>query len=61
MMDEDLLKAIFHMGPTASGKTGAGVYLQSQLPVEIISVDSALVSRVCKLDLPYPPMHWWVR
>lgn len=31
------------MGPTASGKTGAAVYLQSRLPVEIISVDSALV------------------
>lgn len=36
-------KAIFLMGPTASGKTCAGVYLHSQLPVEIISVDSALV------------------
>ncbi len=33
------------MGPTASGKTGAAVYLQSKLPVEIISVDSALVFR----------------
>lgn len=31
------------MGPTASGKTGAAVYLYSKLPVEIISVDSALV------------------
>lgn len=31
------------MGPTASGKTGAAVYLHSKLPVEIISVDSALV------------------
>jgi tRNA dimethylallyltransferase len=35
--------AIFLMGPTASGKTGAAVYLHSKLPVEIISVDSALV------------------
>jgi tRNA dimethylallyltransferase len=35
--------AIFLMGPTASGKTGAAVHLYSQLPVEIISVDSALV------------------
>lgn len=33
------------MGPTASGKTGAGVDLYSKLPVEIISVDSALVYR----------------
>jgi len=35
--------AIFLMGPTASGKTGAAVELISKLPVEIISVDSALV------------------
>lgn len=33
------------MGPTASGKTGAAVDLYSKLPVEIISVDSALVYR----------------
>lgn len=31
------------MGPTASGKTGAAVTLYSRLPVELISVDSALV------------------
>lgn len=33
------------MGPTASGKTGAAVELILKLPVEIISVDSALVYR----------------
>jgi tRNA dimethylallyltransferase len=33
------------MGPTASGKTGVAVELVSHLPVEIISVDSALVFR----------------
>jgi len=33
------------MGPTASGKTGAAVELYSKLPVELISVDSALVFR----------------
>jgi tRNA dimethylallyltransferase len=33
------------MGPTASGKTGAAVALAAALPVEIISVDSALVYR----------------
>ena len=37
--------AIFLMGPTASGKTGAAVALAATLPVEIISVDSALVYR----------------
>lgn len=35
--------AIFLMGPTASGKTNAAVYLKQHLPVELISVDSALV------------------
>lgn len=33
------------MGPTASGKTGLAVELAQRLPVEIISVDSALVYR----------------
>ncbi len=37
--------AIFLMGPTASGKTGVAVELMQHLPVEIISVDSALVYR----------------
>jgi tRNA dimethylallyltransferase len=37
--------AIFLMGPTASGKTGAAVELLQRLPVELISVDSALVYR----------------
>lgn len=37
--------AVFLMGPTASGKTGAAVELFQQLPVELISVDSALVYR----------------
>jgi tRNA dimethylallyltransferase len=33
------------MGPTASGKTGVAVDLVQHLPVELISVDSALVFR----------------
>lgn len=37
--------AIFLMGPTASGKTGTAVDLYAKLPVELISVDSALVFR----------------
>ena len=36
---------IFLMGPTASGKTGVAVELAQRFPVEIISVDSALVFR----------------
>jgi len=37
--------AIFLMGPTASGKTTLAVELVKRYPVEIISVDSALVYR----------------
>ena len=42
-MDRPL--AIFLMGPTASGKTGVAVDLVQRLPLEIISVDSALIYR----------------
>lgn len=35
--------AIFLMGPTASGKTNLAMALAEHLPVELISVDSALV------------------
>ena len=37
--------AVFLMGPTASGKTDLAVELRRRLPVDIISVDSALVYR----------------
>lgn len=39
------LPVIFLMGPTASGKTTLALALHRQLPVEIISVDSAMVYR----------------
>lgn len=35
--------ALFLMGPTASGKTDLAIRLRQQYPVEIISVDSALI------------------
>lgn len=35
--------AIFLMGPTASGKTDLAIALRKNLPVEVISVDSALI------------------
>ena len=37
--------AIFLMGPTASGKTALAVSLVERFPLEIVSVDSALVYR----------------
>lgn len=37
--------AIFLMGPTASGKTDLAIQLRQKLPVEVISVDSALIYR----------------
>lgn len=46
--------AIFLMGPTASGKTGAAVELISKLPIEIISVDSALVYRDMNIGTAKP-------
>jgi len=39
----DLPPAILLMGPTASGKTDLAIALRQHLPVELISVDSAMV------------------
>lgn len=41
----DLPPAIFIMGPTASGKTALSIALRQRLPVELVSVDSALIYR----------------
>ncbi|MGH8444838.1 MAG: tRNA (adenosine(37)-N6)-dimethylallyltransferase MiaA [Solimonas sp.] len=40
-----LLPVVLLMGPTASGKTGLALALAERLPIEIVSVDSALVYR----------------
>ncbi|WBM70259.1 tRNA (adenosine(37)-N6)-dimethylallyltransferase MiaA [Buttiauxella sp. WJP83] len=40
---QNLPQAIFLMGPTASGKTALAINLRKTLPVELISVDSALI------------------
>lgn len=37
--------AILLMGPTASGKTAAALWLAERFPIELVSVDSALVYR----------------
>lgn len=44
-------------GPTASGKTAAALALAEALPVEIISVDSALVYRGMDIGTAKPTAH----
>jgi len=45
---------IFLMGPTASGKTAVAVELAQYLPLELISVDSALVYRDMNIGTAKP-------
>ncbi len=45
MPTETALRYVALLGPTASGKTAAAMVLARQQPVEIVSVDSALVYR----------------
>lgn len=45
MSDAQRLDALALVGPTASGKTAAALAIAQQWPVEIISIDSALVYR----------------
>ena len=46
--------AIFLMGPTASGKTQVAVELAQRLPLELISVDSAVVYRDMNIGTAKP-------
>lgn len=46
--------AIFLMGPTASGKTDLAIALRRVLPVEVISVDSALIYRQMDIGTAKP-------
>jgi tRNA dimethylallyltransferase len=47
--DKKLPLAVAIMGPTASGKTAVALAIAARMPVEIISVDSALV--YCGMDV----------
>ncbi|MDA8781946.1 tRNA (adenosine(37)-N6)-dimethylallyltransferase MiaA [Porticoccaceae bacterium] len=47
-------KAIFIMGPTASGKTDLAIALRERLPVELINVDSAQVYRQLNIGSAKP-------
>lgn len=51
---QDRPPAILLMGPTASGKTGVALELARRLPVEIVSVDSALVYRDMNIGTAKP-------
>ena len=53
--------AIFLMGPTASGKTDVAVELAQRLPVELISVDSALVYRDMDIGTAKPDIKTLAR
>ncbi|KZZ58091.1 tRNA (adenosine(37)-N6)-dimethylallyltransferase MiaA [Oleiphilus sp. HI0125] len=46
--------AIFLMGPTASGKTDLAIALRKILPVELVSVDSALVFKDMNIGTAKP-------
>ncbi|MGP1923574.1 MAG: tRNA (adenosine(37)-N6)-dimethylallyltransferase MiaA [Arsenophonus sp. NEOnobi-MAG3] len=50
-------QAIFIMGPTASGKTALAMALCEKLPVEIISVDSALIYRGMDIGTAKPTLE----
>lgn len=50
-------KAIFLMGPTASGKTALAMRLYDSLPCEIISVDSVLIYRGMDIGSAKPTLE----
>lgn len=53
---EQRSRALMLMGPTATGKTAAVIELAKQFPVEIISVDSAMVYRGLDIGTAKPPL-----
>lgn len=53
---QDRPAAILLMGPTASGKTGVALQLARHFPVEIVSVDSAMVYRRMNIGTAKPDL-----
>jgi tRNA dimethylallyltransferase len=51
------VKALFLLGPTASGKTAVALALADRFPVEIVSVDSAQVYRGMDVGTAKPGEH----
>jgi tRNA dimethylallyltransferase len=56
-MDSNKLPVIFLMGPTASGKTDFAIALSQRLPVDIISVDSAMVYKGMDIGTAKPSLE----
>lgn len=54
MTQSSLPLALFLMGPTASGKTELAIRLREKFPVEIISVDSALIYKGMNIGTAKP-------
>jgi tRNA dimethylallyltransferase len=59
--NNDQAPAVMVMGPTASGKTGLAVELVERFPMDIISVDSALVYRGMDIGTAKPDAATLVR
>lgn len=57
MNNKKLPLALFLMGPTASGKTELAIRLRQKFPLEIISVDSALIYRGMDIGTAKPDAH----
>ena len=55
--DPEASPAILLMGPTASGKTGVALQVARRFPVEIVSVDSALVYRDMNIGTAKPDIE----
>lgn len=56
-MSHPLPPAIFLMGPTASGKTDLAIELCQRLPVDIISVDSAMIYKEMDIGTAKPSVE----
>ncbi|MCK5902817.1 MAG: tRNA (adenosine(37)-N6)-dimethylallyltransferase MiaA [Cocleimonas sp.] len=56
-MTDSLPPALFIMGPTASGKTDLAVKLVDHFPIEIISVDSALIYKEMNIGTAKPDLE----
>lgn len=52
------IPVVFIMGTTATGKTDAAAFLSTQLPVEIVSVDSSLVYRGMNIGSAKPDQEF---